>query len=108
MTLSIAADYTIFDFGETVSLRQIRPEGVTTVSVSNAINGPLTRSQASGGILAIEGDDRSWSLNATQIGSAGVRVDDTFTDASGNRWRVVSCDLRSGDSRWFVTARKEV
>lgn len=108
MTFSIASDYTVFDFGQTVSLRQIRPEGVTVVSVSNAIDGPLTSVRNTFSGLEVTGDERVWSLNATQPGSRGVALKDIITDAAGNTWRVLSASLMSADARWLCLCRKQV
>lgn len=109
MTLNIATDHLIFDFGETVTLRQMRSEdGVATASVLNCTNTPLSRKQTQGGSLSITGDERNWSLNSTNVGSRGVQVNDTFEDASGNSWIVLSCDLRTGGARWYCVCRKEV
>jgi hypothetical protein len=109
MTLNISGDYAIFDGGETVTLRQIRSDdGAAEVTVLNAINTPLNRSSTQGGSLSIVGDERSWSLNTTQVGSRGVQVNDTITDASGQSWLVLSASLRTFDTRWLCVCRKEV
>ena len=107
MTLSIASDYTIWDGGETVELRQIRADGNTSVTVSNAINSPLQKVRATFSGVELTGEERVWSLNATQIGSVGVALQDLIIDSSDNRWRVISADLRSMDTRWFCLCRKQ-
>ena len=108
MTLDISGDYTIFDGGEVVTLRQIRPDGATSVTVNNAISGPVDRRRAAMAGIDITGDERSFSINATQPGARGVQVDDIVTDSTGERWRVLSTSLASLDARWIVLTRKQV
>lgn len=105
---NIAGDYAYFDGGESVELRQIRADGATSVTVANAVNNPMSRAGLTLAGVDIVGDERQWSLNATQIGSLGVQVSDTFTDAAGDVWRVISASLRTLDTRWLVVARKQV
>ncbi len=108
MTLNISGDYTIFDGGEVVTLRQIRPDGATSVTVDNAVSGPVDRRRAAMAGIDITGDERSFSLNATQPGARGVQVDDIVIDSTGERWRVLSTSLASLDARWIVLTRKQV
>lgn len=108
MTLDISDDYQIFDGGEVVTLRQIRPDGATSVTVDNAISGPVDRRRAAMAGIDITGDERSFSLNATQPGTRGVQVDDIVIDSTGERWRVLSTSLASLDARWIVLTRKQV
>ena len=108
MTLDISGDYTIFDGGEVVTLRQIRPDGATSVTVNNAVSGPVDRRRAAMAGIDITGDERSFSLNATQPGARGVQVDDIVIDSTGERWRVLSTSLASLDVRWIVLTRKQV
>jgi hypothetical protein len=108
MTLDISGDYTIFDGGEVVTLRQIRPDGATSVTVDNAVSGPVDRRRAAMAGIDITGDERSFSLNATQPGAQGVQVDDIVIDSTGERWRVLSTSLASLDARWIVLTRKQV
>ena len=108
MTLDISDDYTIFDGGEVVTLRQIRPDGATSVTVDNAVSGPVDRRRAAMAGIDITGDERSFSLNATQPGARGVQVDDIVIDSTGERWRVLSTSLASLDARWIVLTRKQV
>jgi hypothetical protein len=108
MTLDISGDYTIFDGGEVVTLRQIRPDGATSVTIDNAVSGPVDRRRAAMAGIDITGDERSFSLNATQPGARGVQVDDIVIDSTGERWRVLSTSLASLDARWIVLTRKQV
>jgi hypothetical protein len=108
MTLDISGDYAIFDGGEVVTLRQIRPDGATSVTVDNAVSGPVDRRRAAMAGIDITGDERSFSLNATQPGARGVQVDDIVIDSTGERWRVLSTSLASLDARWIVLTRKQV
>lgn len=108
MSLDISGDYTIFDGGEVVTLRQIRPDGATSVTVDNAVSGPVDRRRAAMAGIDITGDERSFSLNATQPGTRGVQVDDIVIDSTGERWRVLSTSLASLDARWIVLTRKQV
>ena len=107
MPVDISGDYAHFDGGETVELRQIRADGNTSVTISNAINSPLRKSAQNFSGVDITGDERNWSINATQAGSVGVEPQDIIIDASGYRWRVLSADLRSMDTRWLCLCRKQ-
>ena len=105
----IAGDYVIFDGGQTVTLQQIRANGRTEVSISNAVNQPLTRRQlqALAGVN-LDGRERTWSLNATQAGSNGVSAaSDKIVDASGNVWGVISSSLNTLSSRWDCVSLME-
>ena len=106
---SIAGDYVIFDGGQTVTLRTVRPDGATSVTIANATNGPLTRKQeaALAGTVSLNGDERSWSLNATQVGSNGVREGDKIIEANSATWTVIATNQLTLDVRWSCVSRKE-
>jgi len=108
MTLDISGDYTIFDNGETVTLRQIRPDGATSVTVDNAVAGVVNRGRLAAAGIEIVGDEKSFSLNATQCGTRVVEVDDIVMDAAGVRWRVVQTSQATPDTRWIVVCRRQV
>lgn len=108
MALDISGDYTIWDGGETVTLRQIRPDGTTSVTIANAVNSPLAKSRATFSGVEITGEERVWSINASQTGAVGVALQDLIVDASENRWRVLATDLRTMDTRWYCLCRKQV
>src|SRR5438045_1928790 len=82
----IAGDSVLFDGGLAVTLTQKRAGTVTLVTVRNATSGPLTSRQikALGGVGMI-GTERTWSLAATDVGSAGVQPGDSLDDGT-NRW----------------------
>lgn len=104
----IAGDYAIFDGGQAVTLRQIRPDGVTPVTISNAIKQPLTRRQIQvlGGAVDLRGDEQVWSFNNSQVGALGVKADnDTITDASGNLWMILDATLATLANRWDCVCR---
>lgn len=105
----IAGDYTIFDGGETVTLRQIRSTGGTNVSITNAVNQPLSRRllQVLSGV-GLDGQERVWSLNNTQVGSAGVVSGDKITDASSNLWAVLYVTRETLGTRWDCVCRLEL
>ena len=108
MSLDISGDYTIFDNGETITLRQIRPDGATSVTVSNAVAGVVNRQRLAAAGIEITGDEKAFSLNASQCGSRGVEVDDIITDSANIRWRVLQTSLATLDTRWTVVCRRQV
>ena len=108
MTLDISGDYTIFDNGETVTLRQIRPEGASSVTVANAVAGVVNRARLAAAGIEIVGDEKSFSLNATQCGTRGVQVDDIIIDSADVRWRVIQTSQTTLDTRWTVVCRRQV
>jgi hypothetical protein len=108
MTLDISGDYVIFDNGEAVTLRQIRPEGASSVRVANAVAGVVNRARLAAAGIEITGDEKGFSLNALQVGSLGVEVDDIIIDSAGERWRVLSTSLATLDTRWSVVCRRQV
>ena len=108
MTLDIGGDYTIFDNGETVTLRQIRPDGATSVTIDNAVGGLVNRQRLNAAGIDIVGDEKGFSLNSTQAGAKGVQVDDIIIDASNVRWRVLSASQATLDTRYTVICRRQV
>lgn len=104
----IAGDYVIFDGGATVTLQQIRSNGPTPVTISNAIKQPLTRRmmQSLGGV-SLDGREQVWSLNATQVGSVGVVEGDKVVESNNNVWAVIWCSLNTLSSRWDCVCRLE-
>jgi hypothetical protein len=54
------------------------------------------------------GDEKGFSLNATQAGAKGVQVDDIIIDASNVRWRVLSASHATLDTRYTVICRRQV
>lgn len=108
MTLDIAGDYTLFDGGEPVTLRQIRADGTTSVAVANALAGIVGNNRANFAGVEITGYEKSWSLNAQQVGSRGVLVDDIIVDSSGESWRVLTTQQQTLDTRWLVLTRRQV
>jgi hypothetical protein len=108
MTLNIGGDYTLWDNGETVTLRQIRPDGATSVTVDNAVGGVVNRQRLNAAGIDIVGDEKGFSLNATQAGAKGVQVDDIIIDASNVRWRVLSASHATLDTRYTVICRRQI
>lgn len=108
MTLDIAGDYTLFDGGQSVTLRQIRADGSTSVAVSNVVGGVVANRRAAYAGLEITGDESAFSLNATQVGTPGVIVDDIIIDSAGVSWRVLSAEKRTLDTRWYAVCRRQV
>ena len=103
----ISADSLAFDGGLAVTLNQKRAGTVNSVSVRNATSGPLTNRQiqALGG-LGLAGAERNWSLDAADVGPAGVQPGDVIDDGT-DRWTVQSADLASLGNRWRCVSRKQ-
>lgn len=105
----IAGDYVIFDGGESVTLRQVRSTGGTNVSITNAINQPMTRRLlAALGNVNLDGQERVWSLNDTQVGSVGVAPGDKITDASSNLWEIIYVSRETLGERWDCVCRLQL
>ena len=104
----IAADSLIFDGGISVTLNQKRAGTVTPLAVRNATSGPLTSRQleALGGV-GVVGAGRQWSLNAADVGSAGVQPGDSIADGT-SRWTVLSAELATLGTRWSCITRKQI
>ena len=108
MTFStdIAADSLAFDGGTIVTLLQKRAGMVNPVSVHNATNGPLTSRQLeTGGAVGVVGSERNWSLNAADVGPAGVQPGDVIDDGASNHWSVLAADLATLGNRWRCVTR---
>jgi hypothetical protein len=103
----IAGDAQYFDGGKAVTLRQIRPDGITTASITNATDSPLSKQRATFSGIEITGEERQFSLAASEVGTAGVNPQDIITDDDGETWRVLSADLRTLDTRWMCVCRKQ-
>ena len=103
----ISADSLAFDGGLAVTLNQKRAGTVNPVSVRNATSGPLTNRQiqALGG-LSLAGAERNWSLDAADVGQAGVQPGDVIDDGT-DRWTVQSADLATLGNRWRCVSRKQ-
>ena len=103
----IATDSLAFDGGWPVTLNQKRAGTVNLVSVRNATNGPLTNRQIQAlGDLGLTGTERNWSLDAADVGPAGVQPGDVIDDGA-NLWSVVSADLATLGNRWRCVSRKQ-
>ena len=110
MTLDsdVAADFVLFDGGQTVTLTQRRATGETAVVVRNALNGTLSQRQVQAlRGTSLDGDDMAWSLNVVEPGPAGVAVGDTLTDADNHAWNVISVERMTLDTRWILVTRKQ-
>ena len=103
----ISADSLAFDGGLAVTLVQKRSGTINLVSVRNATSGPLTHRQiqALGG-LNLAGTERNWSLDAADVGPAGVQPGDVIDDGS-NRWTIASADLATLGNRWRCVTRMQ-
>lgn len=108
----IQPDYAVFDGGEDVTLVQIRPDGSTSVAISNAVNAPLRFSTTQTSGVALTGRERSWSINATQPGALGVEVGDYIVQSIGTdnqvRWEILYVELLTLNTRYRCLARREV
>jgi hypothetical protein len=104
----IAADALAFDGGASVTLNQKRAGTVTPVTVRNATSGPLTsRPRDALGAVGVVGTERQWSLNAADVGPAGVQPGDAIDDGT-TRWTVLSADLATLGTRWRCVTRKQL
>jgi hypothetical protein len=107
MTFStdIAADSLVFDGGNSVTLLQKRAGTVNPVAVRNATSGPLTNRQLdSPGAPGLIGSERNWSLNAADVGPAGVQPGDVIDDGA-SRWTVLAADQATLGNRWRCVTR---
>jgi hypothetical protein len=108
LSSDISADSLAFDSGGSVTLLQKRSGAVNTITVRNATNGPLANRpiEALGGV-GLVGTERNWSLNAADVGPAGVQPGDTIDDGT-TRWTVLSAVQATLASRWRCMARQAV
>jgi hypothetical protein len=103
----IAIDSLAFDGGLSVTLNQKRAGTINLVSVRNATSGPLTNRQIRGlGELNLTGTERNWSLDAADVGPAGIQPGDVIDDGA-DRWTVASADLATLGNRWRCVTRKQ-
>ncbi len=103
----IITDSLTFDGGLPVTLMQKRAGTVNLVSVRNATNGPLTNRQIQAlGSVSLTGTERSWSLDAADVGPGGVQPGDVIDDGA-NRWAVATADLATLGNRWRCATRKQ-
>ncbi|MBS0265645.1 MAG: hypothetical protein JSS02_27180 [Planctomycetes bacterium] len=96
----LAADVLTFDGGRTVTLLQKRAGLIETVTVRGALSSPQsTRQGTSATSLGLVGTTTRWSLNALDVGLAGVSPGDVIDDGTG-RWTVLAAVLTGLGSRW--------
>src|SRR6478752_1707197 len=89
----ITPDSLTFDGGLPVTLNQKRSGTVNLISIRNATNGPLTNRQVQAlGSVNLTGTERNWSLDAADVGPAGVQPGDVIDDGT-SRWTVATADL---------------
>jgi hypothetical protein len=101
----IATDSLAFDGGTIVTLVQKRAGMGNPASVRNATSGPLTNRQLETlGAVGLVGSERNWSLNAADVGPAGVQPGDVIDDGA-NRWSVLTADLATLGNRWRCVTR---
>lgn len=107
LSSDIATDSLAFDGGLTVTLNQKRGGTVTAVTVRVATAGPLNREQRLAlGSVGIAGGERYWSMNAADVGNAGVQPGDVIDDGT-NRWTVVAASLATLNTRWRCATRQQ-
>jgi hypothetical protein len=108
LSTDIAGDSLLFDGGITITLNQKRAGTVTPVTVRNATSGPLTIEQRQSlGNVGLVGTERDWSLNASDVGAAGVQPGD-FLDDGTARWTILSANLATLGARWRCVTRRQV
>ena len=108
LTTDIANDSLLFDGGLTVTLNQKRAGTVTPVTVRNATSGPVSVKQREAlGNVGVVGTERDWSLNAADVGAAGVQPGDVIDDGTA-RWTVLSADLATLGARWRCVTRRQL
>src|SRR5579862_2479820 len=103
----ITNDSLAFDGGAAVTLLQKRAGTLNSVAVRNATSGPLANRQieALGGV-SLSGGERNWSLNAADVGPAGIQPGDVIDDGT-NRRTILSADLATLANRWRCVARMQ-
>lgn len=99
----IANDFLIFDGNETVTVTPQNPAGaaVATVIANRSI---LTRRDMMG--IGIEPSDVVLSLAVATLGAIVPKNGDKITDANSASYLIISCELRTMDTRWYCIARK--
>ena len=106
-TRDLQTDFALFDGGQTVSLLQRRAGTADSVTVRNATTGPLVARQfAALGELEITGAERSWSLNAADVGPAGVQPGDLIDDGV-SRWLILQASQATLGARWRCITRQQ-
>jgi hypothetical protein len=104
LTSDLQADGFLFDGGQTVTLLRRRPEGESTVTIRNATSGPVTTRLSEE--LGLTVAERSWSLNALDVGSAGVQPGDVVDDGV-QRWTMLRVALETMGTRWHCATRRQ-
>lgn len=103
----LVTDPLAFDGGQPVTLLQKRAGGVSALAVRNATSGPVTnRERQALGAVGLVGTERQWSLNAADVGPAGVVPGDCLDDGT-SLWTILTADLATLGSRWRCVARRQ-
>ena len=102
----IATDFLGFDGTIPVTLIQNRGGQKQSLPIRAANQSPLTYSQiqALSGV-SLNGKERNWNINATDVGAGGVSPGDQIDDGT-NLWSVLLVTLKTLGVRWVCTCRQ--
>lgn len=105
LATAIADDCDMFDGIQTVTLTQAS----VATSVAEVTKSPLSKRQVEmvGGVVALEGTERSFSLPVANLGGVSPKQGSTITDASSVVWMIVAAELATLDTRWKCACQKQ-
>ena len=108
MTLDLAADASLADGSETVTVTLKRAEGETQISVAGALRRALGRPHAFYAGMVIQGDEVVWNVPHQPLAGADLRRGDTVAEAGGTVWTILSAARLTLGTRWRCVCRKEL
>ena len=111
MTLAadIAADYSIIDGIESVTLTPQNP-AATAVTGVKAQRRALTRAEISGQVVGVEPQDVPFHLwfGPSSVPATVPKNGDTITDSASVVWTIQSLTYSAQCSRWRAACRRQV
>lgn len=103
----LAADCTLLDGSETVSVTLLRPEGRTSITVAAALRRSLARELTAFDGVTLRGDETVWHIPQSALGTA-IELQPGDTIAVGSEvWSIIRAQLETFGSRWRCTCRRD-
>jgi hypothetical protein len=107
LSSDLAADCTLLDGSESVSVTLRRPEGWTTIVVAGALRGSIARGETNFDGVTLIGDETVWHVPHASLG-ADQKLQPGDSIAAGDEvWSIVATQHNTFGTRWRCACRKQ-